>query len=260
MKLFSLWFYTLVLLYSSAAIPLLSLLVAISRPFVGRRRAMRLFRHFIGVYGRIVVRVLPFPFIRVRYRDFSAPGERLPFVYICNHRSSSDPFLLSLLPGEGIQVVNKWPFRIPVIGRFARWAGYISIREIPLEEFMTRVRQALGEGYCIGAFPEGTRSASRRMGPFHGAMFRACLEAGATLVPVCIMGNEDKPRKGSLLLHPGVIRIHRLPGIPHAEYRHLTPFALKNRVRGILAAHIRETEGEEAHEAGPPPAQRLPDA
>ena len=89
-------------------------------------------------------------------------------------------------------------------------------------------------------------------------MFRACLEAGATLVPVCIMGNEDTPRKGSLLLRPGVVHVHRLPGIPFESYRHLTPFALKNRMRNLIAAHIRDIEGEDDHEAVPPPAQRLP--
>lgn len=241
--MFSIWFYTLFLLYSAVAIPLLTLGVVVARPFIGPRRALRLFRRFIGAYGWVVVSVLPFPFIRVRYTDRSGGDETGPCVFVCNHRSSSDPFLLSLLGVEGVQVVNIWPFKIPVLGRYARWAGYLSIREMTLAEFTARMRNYLAEGVSVAAFPEGTRSASRRMGPFHGALFRVCLELQATVVPICLTGNEDKPRRGSLKLHPGCIRIHRLPAIPYAAYRHLTPFAFKNHVREIIANHIIEMEG-----------------
>ncbi len=244
-SLFSIWFYTLALVYSILVIPLLFLAMLVCRPFIDARRAMRMLRQSIKVWGRGIVSVLPYPYIRVRYTDFAKDNERAPFAYICNHRSASDAFLMSLLKGEGVQVVNIWPFRIPVIGWFARFAGYLSVREMPFDDFRTRVGNLFASGVSIVAFPEGPRSRSRQIGPFHGALFRACLEFGPTLAPICIMGNQDKPRRGSYKLRPGIVRIHRLPGIPYEEYRHMSAFALKNHVRAIIEKHILQNEGEQ---------------
>ena len=242
--LFSTWFYAVLVLYSAVVIPLLSLFVVICRPFCSRRHAMKIFRSCIRLYGRGVVAFAAGRHIQVRYRDYAGAGEQKPFVYACSHRSSSDAFLMSLVRGELVQVVNKWPFRLPVLGWFAKLAGYINVREMSFEAFKAEVGAFLEQGVSVLAFPEGTRSASRKTGQFHGALFRACLEFGATIVPVCIMGNEDTPRRGSLLLHPALVRVHRLPGLSFDEYKDMSPFALKNRVRSIIQNHILETEGE----------------
>ncbi len=245
--IFNIWFYAALVLYSAVVIPLFALAVTGVRLFSTRRRALRVFRRCISLYGRGIVSGLARPGMRVRYRDFSSGRERPPFVYACNHRSASDPFLLCFLPGEGVQVVNKWPFRLPVWGALARLAGYLNVRAMPVESFKAAVGRLLEQGTSVAAFPEGTRSASRRLGPFHGALFRACLEHGPDIVPLCIMGNEDKPRKGSLWLQPGEIQVHRLPGLCYDDYKHMKPFALKNHVRGLLQAHCARWEGT-AHE------------
>ncbi len=237
--------YVALAAYTAVTIPLFFLFMLLCRPFCTQRRAMRLFRMCICLYGRGVIYGVVRPFIRVHYRDFAEDDEREPFVYVCNHRSSSDPFLMSLMGTEAVQVVNKWPFHLPVWGPFARWAGYISVRAMSFEDFKTTCMDYLDQGVSIAAFPEGTRSASRRMGQFHGALFRVCLEAGATIVPICIMGNEDKPRKGSLLVRPGEVHVDRLPGLRFDAYNNMTPFALKNHVRGLIEEHILKTEGTE---------------
>ena len=91
-------------------------------------------------------------------------------------------------------------------------------------------------------FPEGTRSASRTMGQFHGAAFRLALQCGAPLVPVCLTGNENIPRKGSLKLVPGHIRVRRLDPPRPEEVLGMTPFKLKNRVRAIIAEETARME------------------
>ncbi len=143
---------------------------------------------------------------------------------------------------EGIQVVNVWPFKIPVLGFFARLAGYLSIREMPPEEFMQRAAQLLEEGVSVIAFPEGTRSGSRRMGPFHGALFRLALQTGAPIVPLCLSGTENKPTKGSVVLNPGLIRMRFLPPITAESYRGMSAFKLKNHVRDRMAAELEKME------------------
>src|SRR5580698_8821472 len=67
-----------------------------------RRRTLRLIRRTIAVYGKIVIR-LGWPLLRVRFVDLS-PNDKPPFVYVANHLSSSDGFLMALLPFECIEV------------------------------------------------------------------------------------------------------------------------------------------------------------
>lgn len=240
--LLSLYFYPLFLLVSALCIPALTLFVACLRPFLSHRRTMKRFRRAIAWYGRLVIS-LPFPFIRYRYeaQAGSAPGE--PYIFVCNHRAASDPFLMSLIPQEIVQIANIWPFRLPVLGVYARFSGYLNIRMMPADEFMKRAGQLLQEGVSIVFFPEGTRSTTGRMGSFHGAAFRLALQTRVPIVPMCIVGNEQMPLKGSSLLAPGLVQVRRLRAVIWDDYRELTAFALKNRVWKLMDRELAAMEG-----------------
>lgn len=235
--LFNLYFYTLFILLSVIVIPVLTLYVVCMAPFCPRRRTMRRFRAGIRCYGRVIT-AIPYPLIRLQYHcpGGDEPGE--PYIFVCNHRSASDAFLMAVLPHEVVQIVNVWPFRIPVLGIYARWAGYLNIRMMSPEEFVQKGMQLLGEGVSVIFFPEGTRSPGRDMGSFHGSAFRLALASGAPVVPLCISGSETAPPKGSALLHPGTIRIRRLAAITRDQYRDMTPFAFKNRVWKIMEREL----------------------
>ena len=80
------------------------------------------------------------------------------------------------------------------------------------------------------------------MGQFHGAMFRIALDTGTSIVPVAICGNEDKPKKGSPWLTPGVIRIEKLPAVKTAGMKEISAFKLKNQVRESIARVTQRLE------------------
>ncbi len=234
-KLFflNLYFYTFFLLLSSVAIPTLTLVVAMSRLFLSHRATMKRFRRSISFYGKLITSI-PYPWIKLRYEDLGRNGPGGPYIFVCNHRAASDAFLMCVLPHECVQIVNVWPFRIPILGLYARFSGYLNIRMMSHEQFMEKATKLLSEGVSIIFFPEGTRSAGRTMGSFHSAAFRLALESRASVVPICITGNENIPPKGSLLLRPGAIRVRRLPSIAWDEYKDLNAFAFKNRVWHII--------------------------
>jgi len=236
-------FYASFFAVSLVMIPVLSVLVCVAAPFASVRRTMRRFRRGISWYGTVVIRVCPFPFVRLQYRDLGERHLDGACLFVCNHRSASDPFLMGCLPYECVQMVNVWPFRLPVLGRYAKWAGYLSINEMPVEEFYDRAGKLLRDGVCVISFPEGTRSGGREMGQFRGAVFRLALREQVPIVPVCISGNEDIPHKGSAWLHPGVVQVHKLPAVTWEEYRELSAFQLKNRIRSIIPGHLAEMEG-----------------
>ncbi|MDD2703058.1 MAG: lysophospholipid acyltransferase family protein [Candidatus Omnitrophica bacterium] len=234
------WLFWSFVVFTVVYTPIFAVMVSAGRLFSSGRVTMRRFRKAVRLYGRVLVFFLPLPFLRVVYRDKGAADtqEKGPYIIICNHRSSSDPFLMACLPYEVVQVVNDWPFRLPFLGVFALWAGYLNVREMPPDEFAARCKYYIGKGVSLVVFPEGTRSGNRQMGQFHGAVFRAALEMQVPIIPLCISGNEDKPPRGSVFLNPGVIRIHKLPAICPPQYAGYSSFKLKNMIRDII---VRET-------------------
>jgi len=205
-----------------------------------RRKTLRLVRRTISYYGAATLRC-GWPMVRVRYVDH-APGDTPPFVFVANHRTTSDAYVMGCLPCEAVQVVNIWPFRIPFLGRIARLAGYLSVREMPMEDFLRRGAELLSQGVSVITFPEGTRSGSRRMGQFHGSAFRLAIHAGARIAPLAISGNEHIPRRGSLWLHPGKITIDKLPALDAAQYQTLGAYKLKTRVREVIQQQLDRME------------------
>ena len=235
--LFSLVFYPVLAVYTLAAVAVLTAWMVLGAPFFSHRENMRRFRRMITIYGCGVVRILARPIIRTVYE--SAPRDSgQAKIFVSNHVSSSDPFLLALLGEEGVLVVKAWPFKLPVLGIFARLAGYLNIQGMSREVFQATAGRLLEEGNSIVAFPEGTRAGGGPMGPFHGAIFRLALAARVPLVPICIAGNERSPAKGSLILEPATIRIRRLPEMTWESYRDMTPFHLKNHVRQLIQEEV----------------------
>ena len=237
-------FYLFFIIFSLVVIPLFTVFIICCRLVLSRRQAMKRLRRAIVWYGAVIVRILPFPLVRVKYKNYARSEGRGPFIFVSNHRSSSDPFLMACpcRSYEAIQVVNIWPFRLPVLGIVAKLAGYLSVREMPFGDFKALTTKLLHEGVSIVVFPEGTRSRDNAVGHFHGAIFRVALETKKPIVPLCITGNELIPPIGSAFLHPGVIKIHRLKAIPWEEYGAFSPFKLKNYIRQIIINEVANME------------------
>ncbi len=233
----NLYFYVFFIIFSMLGIPALTIFIFFLSLFMPRRIVMKRFRRAISWYGRGVT-LLPFPLIKVRYENHSKNNSQEPYIFVCNHRAASDAFLMSVLPHEAVQVVNTWPFRIPVLGFFARLAGYLNIKMMPHELFLEKALKLLEEKVSIIFFPEGTRSGGRGIGNFHGSAFRLALQAKVAIVPLCISGNENIPPRGSLLMRPGTIRVRRLSAISWRDYKDLNIFSLKNKVREIISEEL----------------------
>ncbi|MBN2302262.1 MAG: hypothetical protein JXN60_07090, partial [Lentisphaerae bacterium] len=128
-------FYALFIFFSCLYIPPLSVIVALLTPVMTHRAHMRFLRRLMRFYGEVIIYVLPWPLLKVRYVNEGSDDTKCPKLFICNHRSSSDPFLMACFPEECVQVVNVWPFRIPVLGAVAKWAQYLSVNEMDISVF-----------------------------------------------------------------------------------------------------------------------------
>jgi 1-acyl-sn-glycerol-3-phosphate acyltransferase len=201
-----------------------------------RRRTMWLVRRMISHYGSLALACC-WPLVRVRYIDY-APDDQPPFVFICNHPSTADPFLMSVLPFESIQLRKAWTAKIPVYGPVGRIAGYLTALEMPHDAFMAAGSKLLAEGVSIIAFPEGTRSGSRQMASFHGAAFRLAQHNGVKIVPLAISGSEHIHQRGSWFMRPAQVVVSKLRALTREQYENMSPFKLKTTVREQLRQYL----------------------
>ena len=235
----NLFFYFIVILFTLIFFSFFVIVLLFIRILTSKRTAQKTLRFLIVCYGRIIIYGFIRLLVKVKFIDTS-DGQKIsdPCVYVVNHRSASDAFLMGVLPGEFVQIVNLWPFKIPILGLCARLAGYLSVRSMPFDDFSKECKDLFSQKVSIIGFPEGTRSLSSEMGQFHSALFRVAKEYRLQIVPLCILGNKDKPKRKSLIINPGGVEIHRLSAIDFEKYKNFDSFELKNHVRNIMQLFI----------------------
>ena len=176
--------------------------------------------------------------------------EKLPkegrFLFVCNHRSLFDPLMvMGYLADENIAFISKPSnMRIPLAGAIAQTAGFLGIdRENDRNALRTILTAAdyLKRDLCsIGVYPEGTRSHTRAMLPFHKGSFKIAQRGGVPLVIAGISGSEKL--KQGYFLHPHRVTLEILEVIPAAEVKAASTAELSERSRALIQAFLDREE------------------
>lgn len=192
-------FFTLVTyLY---ALPLF-LLAVVMHPIVrlldGKRR--RFHDLLANIWLRLtMITCLQFPIVRGR-ENLPGPGSNC--IFVANHASFLDIYMLSWL-GRSLKYVSKARnFQIPIVG----WAMTLQ-KNISLPEGSRKgqvqcyrsILDTLGSGNNLVLFPEGTRSRDGRLLKFQSGAFRAATETGLPVVPITILGTYEVYPSGSFV-------------------------------------------------------------
>lgn len=176
--------------------------------------------------------------------------EKLPkegrFLFVCNHRSLFDPLMvMGYLADWNIAFISKPSnMRIPLAGPSAATAGFLAIdREndrAALRSILTAA-DYLKRGLCsIGVYPEGTRSHTREMLPFHKGSFKIAQRGNVPLVVAGISGSEKLKR--GYCLHPHRVTLEILDVIPAAEVKAASTSELSARSRASIQAFLDREE------------------
>ena len=130
--------------------------------------------------------------------------EKIPtdgrFLYVCNHRSAFDPIIvMDKLRRYEISFISKPSnMNIPMIGRVAHAAGFLAIdRENDRNALKTILTAAdyLKRDICsIGIYPEGTRSRTNELLPFHAGSLKIAQKARVPIVVAATHGSEQVKR------------------------------------------------------------------
>lgn len=126
--------------------------------------------------------------------------EKIPregrLVFVSNHRSKFDPIITWY-------IFRKWQiaflskeenFHVPIFGRIIRKCCFMAIdRENP-KEALKAINRAAGllkqNAVSIGVYPEGTRSKSGGLLPFHNGVLKIAQKAQVPIVILAIDGTE----------------------------------------------------------------------
>jgi 1-acyl-sn-glycerol-3-phosphate acyltransferase len=165
------------------------------------------------------------------------------YLFIQNHTSHLDHVAMyTATPHfkQGIELETHFDY--PFYGWFMKARGTIPVpkdRQGALEALRTAVRSEVDAGHSILAFPEGHRTLTGQVGPFHDGSFRIAIELGVPVVPVAVTGLYDVLRKGSLIIRPGneIIVYVEEPILTEGMTAEDVP-ALRDRVRDVISARV----------------------
>jgi 1-acyl-sn-glycerol-3-phosphate acyltransferase len=141
-----------------------------------------------------------------------------PAVFVFNHQSGADPFLLcALLRRDFVGVAKVEIRRNPVLGPAFAFADTVFVDRADSARAVRALAPAietLGRGLAILIAPEGTRSHGGEVGPFKKGAFRIALAAKAPIVPIVLHDARDVLPRGAWLMHGATVHVTVLPPVP----------------------------------------------
>jgi 1-acyl-sn-glycerol-3-phosphate acyltransferase len=254
-RIISVWAWLAIMVVTLLWLPLLGLLRLLTRSDPGHYVVGRWFR-----LSAVTAATLN-PLWRFRTSGVRITDPRRPYVAVSNHESLADIFLISHLPWEMKWLAKEELFRIPLMGWNMRLAGDIPVGRSSRRsriEALLQCRDRLEKRVSVMIFPEGTRSETGDLLPFHDGAFRLAIDAGVPILPLAVVGTRDAVAKGSLVFGRADAEVRALEPIPTTGLTVQDVPTLREEVRERIRAAREEMLRERAkvppHRAVPLPS------
>src|SRR4051812_44150098 len=163
------------------------------------------------------------PFAHIYWRLSRIGREHIPasgpVIFVSNHRSFLDPFIVGLCSRRPVYYVAKQElFRNRLFGWFISSLGAFPVRRGAADADMIETAKAiLKRGDPVLIFPEGTRTRPGALGKPKRGVGRLALETGATVVPVAMIGTEAIRKGWRIRPHKIRVRIGAPLNFPQVE-------------------------------------------
>lgn len=237
-----------VLVVASAALALPATIITLLSP-----RGSNAVIHAGKLWSRIMLWAVG---ARVVYHERQRAFEHLPCIFIANHQSMIDIWVMfAVIPPSTRFVAKRELFRIPVFGWALSSCGCIPIDRSNRSEAIRSLRAAAEQiraGRSVVLYPEGSRSRDGRLGPFKKGAFHLALQAAVPILPVVITGSHRVLPPRSLRVHPGPVAVHLETPV---DPRGFSPDDHAGLLQEVRAVFVRRFERRPA--AGEPSAVPL---
>jgi len=215
--------------------------LALAWPGIARRRAVG----WIRFWGRAQLALLGVRLSVSGREHLDRPG---PKVVVINHGSLLDVLVLAALcPERPLAVYKRELGRMPGVGWAFRALGMIAVdrgrHELAVESLRAAARRLVHERGTVLISPEGTRSASGRLGPFKLGAFHLAAASGAPIVPVLLLGVHDVLPPGSLVARAGTLRVECLAPIDTSDWSEERVREHAAEVRAVFLRHLEAAPG-----------------
>jgi 1-acyl-sn-glycerol-3-phosphate acyltransferase len=178
------------------------------------------------------------PYWKFRTSGVRISDPRRPYVAVANHESYADIFLISHLPWEMKWLAKEEVFKIPIMGWMMRMAGDIRVRRNDPRsraKALKECRDRLQKKVSVMILPEGTRTRTGELLPFHDGAFKLAVEMGVPILPMVVAGTRRAMPKGSFLFNRTVAEVRVLEPIEVTGLTQDDVPALRDRVRRLIS-------------------------
>lgn len=168
------------------------------------------------------------------------------FLLVCNHRSGFDPVVImrELREHKVSFIAKPSVMALPFIGKVAYGVGCLAIdRENDRNALKTIITAAnyLKKGVCnMSVFPEGTRSRTGEMLPFHAGSFKIAQRGGSALVIASMAGTENIMK--NVPLRKTDVHLRILEVIPADRVKAMSTQELADYSSKLIAASLEEAK------------------
>lgn len=147
-----------------------------------------------------------------------------PCVFVFNHQSKLDlPVLIHLVRSNATGVAKKEIQRLPLFGPILDAAGLVFVDRADagkaISQLEPAVRKLREDGASLVVAPEGTRSATPRIGRFKKGPFHIAMQAGVPVVPVVLRNTGELMWRGAQLIKPGTVEVKVLPPVDTTQWQ-----------------------------------------
>ena len=184
--------------------------------------------------------------VRVRVEGLEHLDRTKPYIFVANHQSQFDIFVLDgFLDMDFRWLAKKELFRIPFFGWAMLLAGSIPVDRSHGRQALKSLDQAakrIAAGASVIIFPEGTRSPDGKLQPFKAGGMQLAIKSGVELVPMAITGTHQVLPKGRILSRPGQVVIRLGLPVDSREFSAKEKQALAELLHDRVAFLMRKDE------------------
>lgn len=168
-----------------------------------------------------------------------------PCVFVFNHQSKLDAGIVIKLLRNGFTGIAKKEARhVPVIGQILASTGVVFIDRADTATAIAQLAPAVAklrdEGISLVLSPEGTRSATPRLGRFRKGAFHIAMQAGVPIVPIVIRNAGELMWRGAQLMHTGSIQVRVLPPVDTTDWHSDTVAEHADHVRSLFVRTLAD--------------------
>ena len=181
----------------------------------------KIFSYYPGMIWSKLTCIISLCPVKVKGRELI--DKNRSYIFIANHQSAFDIFLVYGYLGQAIKWVMKQSLRkLFAVGYACEKCGFIFVDNTSPQAAAQTIKEAekrLKNGASVFLFPEGSRTSNGKLGKFKKGAYQMALDLGLPIVPVTIKGSFTVMPKDTFFITPHTMEMIIHEPIDTAKYK-----------------------------------------